>query len=455
MLIRPELVPEDLDRGYLGRVMRWNGFRTEQETLDQMLRWSGLQGKSQRDVSMLELLSKVAGVELQQFVRMHTSLPLRRAITSYLPNLKHGSDEQRSMLWTSGMRLARPGAYSCRECRKEDHDFHGFVYWRRDHQIPGQWWCPKHAIPLDYIEDESAFLYSPAKLEGHYQTVPESWVRQAQGNQAIQRFLDISAGLIDRDSPLHVKHVSAELKNKATEQGYQTSWGTVKLPLLSDAVVEIFGVRWLSTVLPALLDKEKGAPLSKLDGVLYLNTSASTVNAYILAAAVLYESADEALNSLISAKKVLTGTRVRNASLIDEATLLDTYISGRGSHPEVASLLSVNRAAIAVRLRSAGLPNLTENEEGQGSLAALDAYYKEGKTLAESALIGGISFRSLENLIRTIGAPFTQALRDMQRPTGRGTGIRRQRQLTPLEAKLATESLEKTATLCRHVETAS
>ncbi|MFA6179958.1 MAG: hypothetical protein WC696_10140, partial [Candidatus Methylopumilus sp.] len=85
MLIRPRPYPEELDRGYLGRVIRFNSVASEKEFTALASEWFRVADKSRREVSCLELLSKVAGLELQAFVAQHTTLPLRRGITSYQP----------------------------------------------------------------------------------------------------------------------------------------------------------------------------------------------------------------------------------------------------------------------------------------------------------------------------------------------------------------------------------
>ena len=77
MLIRPTPFPEELDRGYMGRVMRINGAAKETDTIALVSAWAGDADKSRREFSRLESLSMVAGMELRAFVVRHTTLPLR------------------------------------------------------------------------------------------------------------------------------------------------------------------------------------------------------------------------------------------------------------------------------------------------------------------------------------------------------------------------------------------
>lgn len=431
MIDRPIPFPEELDRGYLGRVMRLNGVDSETKMVKLIASWAGVAGKSRREVSCLELLSKVAGTELPRFVWRQTTLPFRRAITSYQPDLAHGSDTSRSMLWTSGMRLARTAAFFCPVCVHEDQDFHGQSYWRRGHQLPGVLSCPKHDVPLKYIDDGTAFLSPPSQYLSIAQGVDSIWAAEVRKNEVIQRFLEICAGLMDRSSPLEVKSVSAILKAQAMTLGYQTHGGAIKAPLLSDAVVRAYGRKWLGTVFPVLADKQDGVLLSQMDGVLYLNKSASSVVAYVLAGTLLFESADSALNALQSQVNI---ARNRRGSLnIDPDQLFRTYVEGRGNYSVVATLLAVSRPAITTRLQAAGLPNLHETSK-QNSLAAAYAFYIEKESLSKSAAKGKIFVEDMEELIRNAdGGGLSDALRAMSRPSGRGSGKRRAKQLTPDE----------------------
>lgn len=399
-----------------------------------MSAWAGGAEKSRRELSSLELLSLVAGMALPSFVTQHTTLPLRRGVTSYQPDLTHGCKSNRNMLWTSGMRMARTGAYFCAECAQEDLDFHGQSYWRREHQIPGLLWCPKHSTPLRYVDDESAFLSSPAMRLGNCQVVDADWAKEVRGNETIQRYLQICASLMESKSPVDVKSVRCVLQGRASSLGFQTWGGAIKAPLLSDEVINRCGHTWLATVLPALADKPPGMLLNQLDGVLYLSTAASSVNAYALACAVLFDSPDEAINELSNPASDMQPRRRRRKIDISQKELINAYVQARGSHAQVASHLELTLPTVATRLKKIGLPNLAKSS-GKNMHRAATAFFLERRSLAESATLSGISMEVMEELVRAAGAVLLAALQEMQRPTsGRGSGARRPRQLTPEEA---------------------
>lgn len=151
MLVQPAPFPEEMDRGYLGRIMRINGYRTPKDAVEAIATHFGEEGRSRREVTTHELLSRMAGMTTEQFAQRHTTMPLRRGITSYLPDLIHGSEERKSLLCISGTLRKYPAAFFCKDCVKADIHFHGASYWRRDLQTPGQMWCPKHMTPLHFL----------------------------------------------------------------------------------------------------------------------------------------------------------------------------------------------------------------------------------------------------------------------------------------------------------------
>ncbi|WP_041790265.1 TniQ family protein [Rhodoferax ferrireducens] len=441
MLFRPTPLPEELDRGYLGRIKRINGFQSEKETVAAMISQFGMQLISRRELSCLELLSLMANQPLEQFARYHSTIPIRRAITSSLPDLPHGSTTRRSLLCNFGMVAVRPGAYFCTKCVSEDVAFHGVSYWRRDHQVPGQLWCPKHVIPLNYLENDEAFLRSPSNCIADAETVPAAWVDGARDNEHVSRFTGIASGLFERTSPLDVKFVALALRKRAMSLGLNTVATPVKnKPLLSDLIRDSFPAPWLATVFPSLVDKVKGQILNRVDGVLYMATSASSVWSYILAASVLYASADEALNGLFSARKDFIDEPKRKRSArgtLDRQVLVTAYIECKGRQVLVAERLALPLHQAVSMLREAGLPNLVlGRSDGKNSTAAADAFYLDEKSFDESARAGGLTASEMAALVRCSGVDFKSTLSAMagQRST-RGTGVRRTRGLMPQEAR--------------------
>ena len=324
-----------------------------------------------------------------------------------------------SMLWTTGMRLSRDEAYFCPKCVQEDLDFHGQSFWRRRLHIPGLLWCQQHAVPLRYVaKGKLAFLSPPSSYIDQSISVDEDWAERQSKTPTHQKIRRECTGLMDWDAPLDVIKVAAILKEKASGLGFQTCNGAVNRPLLSDAVVTAFGRRWLATVLAKLADKEAGVLLSQMDGVLYLNTSASSVNAYVLACAILYESADEALNALHLPSTCTKRIRKRYSKNESE-DLINAYVQSRGNYSAAAQLLSVSRSEVAAKLKAVGLPNLSE-APNKNSFVAAYAFYVEELSLQQSVAKGKMSMEATGDLIRSAGTELAPALRKMTSPNWKG-----------------------------------
>lgn len=366
-MIRPALLPDEIDRGYLGRVIRWNGLKDDKEAGKYMAQLFGVSQFSRKEVTLIELLSKTAGLTLQEFVQRHTMLPLRRGIAAYQPERMHGSKENIGML-INGMQPSRPAAYFCPHCMKEDVDFHGFSYWRREMQIPGVFGCPKHATPLRYIESKQAFLSSPADVLEPSSQVSEALTQECSDNPYIKKFLDICAGLLDRDHALDARVVVEVLKNEAARQGFGGYSSIGNHPRVSDRVVSVFGEAWLAHVSPQGVTKSGNWLREQIDGRLEHITRLSAVTANILASSILFPSADEALKKL--------------------------SVPERNLEPRAAHTISVMNAHQSYNLGS-------ESRETTGVVDAAYTLFKQGVSLAESAVQSGISSQVLEKFLRS------------------------------------------------------
>lgn len=440
MLIRLEPLPGELDRGYLGRLGRFNGVRNEKDCLALVSAWAGLEGRSGTEVPRLELLRRAAGTTLEEFVCRHTTLPFRRGITSYLPGIPHGDPASTSMLWATGMRVARPGAYFCEACAAEDLDFHGFSYWRRDLQIPGVLSCEKHDLSLSYVDDDAAFYRAPASWIGACHSISGAWALEAAGNAAVRRYLDICASLLDRPTPIDVRDASRGLADRARQRGLTTypvsGDREPSSPLLSDLVADSFGVRWLAPVFPDLVNKPRGRLLSRIDGVLYLSKSASSVVAYALAASALFDSADEAMRAMLSPDpREDPPSGARASRRIEDEALRHAYFTAQGDHAAVALALSFRRAAVGQLLNAMGLPNL--QLRGDRSLtAAIRAYIMDGQSIEESAAYGNVTQSKLQTCIRLALGHLRGLLAVDNQAASIGEGsARRIKQLAPHEVE--------------------
>jgi hypothetical protein len=221
--------------------------------------------------------------------------------------------------------------------------------------------------------------------------------------------------------------------------------------LLSDLVKSSFPRQWLSTVFSGLADKPDGQILNHVDGVLYMRTSASSVSSYVLACAVLYDSADDALNDLFGAVKTHADIPERKPLMPTEQereNLIDAYIKCKGHHSAVSRQLNIALHQALALLSGLGLPNLSSRSQAKNPLAAVMAFRVNEKSSAESATLGGLTMNEMDDLNRKSGPLLTMAVTAMaaQDPQRR-SGVKKKKAYLPG----AVETRENASSVARHI----
>lgn len=250
MLLVPVPLPDEIARGYLGRIANQNGVKDEGQIVSMLRLHVGSDATDRRDHAVIELLASASRSDLNTFLRCHTLLPHRSFITDKADR-DSGFGTSRSVLWSQGMKILRTASYFCPQCVEEDISFHGQSYWRRQHQLPGMLLCAKHGCGLFYVASNKALLKPPSHFIDSAFKVCDEWVLAVRANPLYQRFFDIWTSLAECDQSIYVGVASRVFRERARIQGFSTRPGQTNLPLLSDRIVESFGERWLATISPA------------------------------------------------------------------------------------------------------------------------------------------------------------------------------------------------------------
>jgi hypothetical protein len=413
-LVRPLPLPDEFALGYEGRVLSWNGWGDRKQAIQRLLEWSGNCGSSLRDVSAVELLARVSGLETSVFVRNHTALPLRRAVTSYSPETKHGSENHIALLWTMALRETRPNAYFCEQCLHEDITSYGSAYWRREHQLPGMFCCSKHGAALSFVDSRKAFQAVPTDFLNRRATVSQPWLASLKGNDAIQRFHAICADLLARFSPLREASVSKIARARACELGLHVGRGVVRHQLLSDVIKQRFDAAWLDSVIPGLRARPAGEYWHAVDAAFLGKQAGVASTVYALAFSVLYEFADEAINSMVGSIPTALEERTAQSSSqgVSDESLGRAYIAARGQHLAVAGRLKISRGKAKWRLEKLGLPSLNcgQPEQLHQTIAML---LKEDKPLSQACRENGLSQQAVAGILQRALTPLESAIERM------------------------------------------
>lgn len=416
VIIRPEILPDEYAPGYKGRVMALNGLIDGKHAMSVLMAWSGNAAANLRDFSTVEVLAKIAGIDNHQFVRAHTTLPLRRAVAAIHREVEHGSTSQRSILWSVALRELRPGAYLCKQCILEDLDFHGISYWRREHQMPGLYCCSKHSLPLAYVDSQSAFGSPPSAFFACNHLVDPHWVKKLERSDAVQRFLSITSDLLARPMPLDERYVSRAAIERATALGLHTGRGAVRQKLVSDLIIECFDREWLDSVAPSLIGKPIGEFKSTVDGTLLGKRKGLSATTYALVFAALFESSDLAINAMLKrSSHTSVGRKLLPSSAgTTEKELREAYIESRGHHSAVAHQLGLSPLVAKRRLRELGLPNMssTTSQQVRNALAAV---VDSRLSLEAAGKAFDVDRLELERLLIQSASSFRSTLMEMRR----------------------------------------
>lgn len=421
MIVRPEILPEEYALGYRGRVMACNGMTDSTGSVNALLKWSGNARVSRQIFSKVELLAALAGMDVERFVCSHTLLPLRRAVVTSFQSVDHGCTKHRSILWSTALREPRPGTYLCTECIKEDLDFHGTPYWRREHQMLGLYWCTKHRLALGYVEASNASFSPPSAYYKNHQPVDHSWVQQLQQSASVQRFLAISSDLLARSKPLDELAVSRAARARAIELGLHAGRGVVQRRLVSDLIKERFDSGWLASVFPELAEKPVGEYVPSIEGALYGKRHGVASAAYVLVFAALFDTPEEAVNAMVKASAE-ENTKARSSpeeAEFSDRQLQEAYETCRGSHAAVASKLGLSAYVVRRRLLEMGLPSMS-SAVSRSLWNAATAVFMQGVSLDEASHLHNVERIDLERLLIQAAGPFRAALIGM-----RGTNQRR------------------------------
>lgn len=161
-------------------------------------------------------LAAVAGVDPDHLRRHHTLGPFKSTVFC---RTRRPPGERLISSW--GDELTKSTLRFCADCVAADLDTYGRSYWRREHQLPGLYWCRKHRRGLRETSRDYSYLRPPSTLIDDSEEFDFEWVRTLWSDEYIARYLGVLGALLDFGETTAAPVVRDALREAARPAGYQ------------------------------------------------------------------------------------------------------------------------------------------------------------------------------------------------------------------------------------------
>ena len=385
-MIVPEILPGEIGAGYLSRLGNINGYVNKTITIEN-IRKEFLSINEDKNLSISILLSRALGISTEQFCRFHTLLPTLRSISSHFPYVKHGDSSNPELIKNNSQNMFGEIFFVCKSCKDEDIGYHGFAYYRREHQLPGFDFCSKHHQKL--IQSDCEFNTS----SNHSCELSHA---------TILRYRTILDSFASAETPIPHLHILDLLQTKARE--LEVRWShRGKKKLLSDLIIDTFPAYWLESLGIKVRKKNLGIYFSSIDSLLTTSNKISCGYQYALVLSCLFDNAEDALNAAYAcvqlAPRIITKSkRINNGVWKGKClNLKKLYIESEGNATIIASKLGMKKKSVCDGLNRKGLLALGGINKNR-QLAFID--FQSGMGLMESCLKHKVEFKVIEQMLR-------------------------------------------------------
>lgn len=177
-------------------------------------------------------------------------------------------------------------------------------------------------------------------------------------NPVIQRYAKIAVATLEAEKPMSLIHARFRIAERAKK--FQLRIGTRgKQPTLTDMLLERVPERWLGNLYPQIEGRLPGEFFSSIDNI---TLGLATDQSYILALAVLFDSAEDALDYWYGDIEGLPAERKMQRSFgkdyWNSDTMFKLYVNHCGNHTSIGQALGIDPTYARIELNAAGLPAL-------------------------------------------------------------------------------------------------
>lgn len=355
----PIPLPEELALGLLGRFARLNGISSIVHS-SRSLRVVQSNGN---DKPILWLLAAACDQSEAVFSSRHSMLPVIYPISKY----SDGTRDRDVALWhavKSGLSIPAAQLRWCPECHRGDVEERGYSHWRRHHQLAGVDWCADHQFSLNCAPLE-AVIHAPGHPAtcGH-NSVPPAIFEQEFQHSALAKLQQVMVGWLQRPKPVRLAAWTEVVGTRCREAGLRM--GEVgKRPVVSDLICKMFPASWLARHIPEVATKEPRTFVRKIDGACIDKHVAYPALACAAILTALFESAQQALEELDKADRLIAAQASRNNS---SGEALTAFIAGL-SLRDACKKSGVSLASVEAALRQ-GLQHQLRSKDAQSALIA-------------------------------------------------------------------------------------
>lgn len=417
MLITSKVHPDEFSRGYRGRIRIPNIIFPSTKSFMAALREElHPPGTPQDDFPDAATLALAAGMDLKQFVRSHTLIPLFRMAPPKDEGVIHGDPSRLDIIKYYGtLTWDRINPRFCLDCIKEDLDFWRYTYWRRSHQLPGVCFCSKHRTQLAICSlGNMSFDEMPSINMDTYFEFTDQEFKVISENPAIKRYADILLAFLDYKQPISSFHAMHRISVQIKKQSIRTAKAG-KRPTFTDRILEQCPMPWVRALYPSIDKRLAGESFNPID---CLPSTPAANHTYALALAVLFDSSDEAVNYWSSKTenfpKNCKSHRKYGWDFWNSKEMYDLYVSHFGNILTMSEVLGIDIDIIRENLVDAGLPALGRLGKSCTGRAIVD--YHGGMSLKAACEANGASQDVVDKLIRTGIGKVANAIKENIQP---------------------------------------
>lgn len=416
--VRVTPMPDELSLGHEARIAWVNGIRSSIALAALIRTTLAEQGYIDEGLPRLHQIALVSLKTPAEYTQSHSMIAAIRVAAKSGVDIPHYDASAKEYVRQHGMRTQRPGVYCCTKCIQEDCQAHSFSWYRRKHHLIGVDWCHIHGDPLYKVVDAHPFQHQPHVWlsEGKLEPI-KACLTILPEDDFLSRYVSIACALLDRSKPYCAEKITPRLAQRAKDCNLRV--GAIgQRPLISDRLFEIAPSKWLRAHLKGYEQKVAMETFRRIDFVVRSKNTAGPGDAYAMAAAILYDTAEEAIADLSLADEADTYIETkkinRRGDRFWDGDIWQHYLNSDGVHTKIADKTGIEPTHLSKRLTSLGLPSLRTH--GPNQLAAWRAFeqFSKGESLATACNLEGIEVEALEEVLRKCSIRVFRAIQLIQ-----------------------------------------